>query len=248
MNKRWLLSIALVVALIPALACQALSGISITRGSGNVISQERQVSNFHQVDLSGIGDIILTQGDQEALTIDAEDNLMPLLRSDVQNGTLFLGLKDTTGRQNIMPTKPITFKLSVKNLDGVSISGSGSLQADSLKSTNLDLHASGSGKFIIHSLTADSLNTTISGSGDGEMAGEVKDQSITLSGSGNYQAGDLKSETCRITISGAGKMTVWATNTLDVRISGSGDVSYYGNPTLTKDISGSGTLNSLGNK
>jgi len=57
-----------------------------TVGSGTVVSQARQVQNFTELAMTTIGDVELTQGSTEGLTIEAEDNILPLLTSTVQNG------------------------------------------------------------------------------------------------------------------------------------------------------------------
>jgi hypothetical protein len=55
-------------------------------GSGNVITESRDVAGFNEIALGGIGTGIVTQGDEEALTIEAEDNLLPPIGSEVREG------------------------------------------------------------------------------------------------------------------------------------------------------------------
>jgi len=112
--------------LLVALTMGACAGPGLTQGSGHVRSESRTVQGFDQVVLTGSGELTITQGGAESLTIEAEDNILPLLRSDVSGGRLTLGGKDNAG---FSATQPIRYKLAVKNLHAVSVSGSGDATA-----------------------------------------------------------------------------------------------------------------------
>jgi hypothetical protein len=226
------------------LACQ-VGGLTGVRGSGNVVGEVREVSSFTGVALAGVGDLTIEVGERESLRIEAEDNLMPYLETEVRNGTLEIGVRDGV---NLNPTRPVRFYLTVEELDTIVLSGSGNIEAPDLEAERFSVTISGSGEVKMGDLSADILNVTISGSGNLDIAsGRVGEQDIIISGSGEYQAGDLSSRSVEITISGSGNATIWATDSLNVRISGSGSVNYYGNPRTTFSASGSGKVKSLGN-
>jgi Putative auto-transporter adhesin, head GIN domain len=204
---------ALMIVALVVTAC------SVTKGSGKVVSQTREVSGFSKVELSGSGELTIEKTGTESLTISAEDNLLPELTSEVSDGTLTLGTKPNT---TITPTKPIIYSLTVKDLSGIAVSGSGSAR--------------------VSNLTTNSLTTEISGSGTITASGTVNDQDVAISGSGDYQGEQLTSKTAKVQISGSGAASVFATDLLDVKISGSGTLTYGGNPQITQEISGSGKL------
>ena len=87
-----------------ALACGCSnfewSGTSI-KGSGNVVSETRQLTHFDRVTIFGSGHLTVVQGEQEGLTIQADDNLLPYIKSEVAGGSLKLGPEDV----NLRPTK-----------------------------------------------------------------------------------------------------------------------------------------------
>ncbi len=56
-------------------------GLRTIQGSGDVITESRDVSGFDSVSLTGIGRVIITQGDKESLTIEADDNLLEYITS-----------------------------------------------------------------------------------------------------------------------------------------------------------------------
>ena len=247
MRKRSIISILIILPLL-AMACASLPvlTLNVTRGSGKVISEPRDVKDFQSVTLSGSGDLIITQGDSEALRIEAEDNLMPLIESDVRAGTLYLGFKPNSG--SITTNVPVKYYLSVKNLFGVDLEGSGSVSADNLKAGNMAIILTGSGSVDIKVLTADTLKVTISGSGNTRLAGMVGHQTVELDGSGTYDASSLDTQQATAILTGSGNMTIWAKDSLNITISGSGNVNYYGKPTVNQIVSGTGNINSLGDK
>ena len=239
MNARYWRIVALLVVLVIA-----SSACSIVRGSGDIVSESREVSGFDSIDLSGVGEVIITQGEGESLTIETDDNVMEHITSEVRGGTLYLGTKPQT---NVFPTR-LVFTLGVDELMAADVSGSGSVEARSIETDNLQISVSGSGSVNVDLLAADDLKVRISGSGDVELAGEVPVQDIDISGSGKYRAVDLLSEDATVSVSGSGDATLWATGSLDADVSGSGTIDYYGNPTVNTSTSGSGEVNSMGEK
>ena len=235
-------SLVLTLAMLLVSAC----GFIPTLGSRNIISENRNVSGFDHLEVSGGGDVTIIQDGTEALTIETDDNVMQYVTSKVQAGTLSVGLEFPSLR-SVIPSR-LSLTLHVKDLSGITTSGSWNVASESLQAGNLDITTSGSGKVTIHTLTAKTLTVDISGSGEMNLAGNVKSQEITISGSGNYHAGDLQTQDTRVGVSGSGNVTAWATTSLDASVSGMGTISYYGSPQVAFNQSGSGNIKSLGNK
>jgi hypothetical protein len=189
------------------------------RGSGNVTTESRTVTGFTDIEISGSGKLIVEQGDSEALSITTDDNLMEYIAADVQGSKLTLGPK---GLVSLRPSDSITYKLSVKNLKSVGISG--------------DVTAEMTG------IRTESLLVAVSGSGDIRISGTAEAQKIAVSGSANYEAEGFNTKDAAISISGSGKAVLAVSDNLDVRVSGSADVEYIGSPHVTESISGSGTV------
>ncbi len=220
-------------------------GTHTVRGSGNVISETRAVSQFDRVSLFGSGHLTIIQGDQESLTIEADDNLLPLIKSGISGGLLKIGPENV----NLHPTKTIQYRLQLKNLREVQLAGALEAEAQSLKTDRLLLAITGSGKIQVPKLDTGELEVSISGSGDILLAGKAGRQRIQISGSGDYQAGDCGSQDTTVSVSGSGNATVWVQRTLEAHISGSGDIRYYGSPQVNSlNVAGSGSVHSLGNK
>jgi hypothetical protein len=188
-------------------------------GSGNVITETRQVSGFDRIRFRGSGRLIVDQTGVESLTVEAEDNIVPLLRSDVENGVLILGLRPGT---RIVAHRPIVFRLTVKQLTGIEASGSGSTEVSRLDTAQFVFEGSGSGK--------------------ARLSGRAGTQEVSLSGSGEYDAESVVSRTVDVRVSGSGDVLVNATESLDVEVSGSAEIRYVGEPRVSQRISGSGSV------
>lgn len=245
-QKRILTVVILLAALLAVTACNA--GVKVIRGSGNVVTEDRQVSNFDRIALEGSGEVIVTQGGSESLTVETDDNVMEHVKSEVENRTLTLGL--VTGIPtgvNVQSTTRLIFYVGVDDLNGLSISGSGDIEAKTIETERLEASISGSGNVRISNLAAGEVSADISGSGEVDLfGGEAAEQDISINGSGKYLAGDLCSAMVKVSVSGSGEATVCAMDTLDADISGSGNVNYYGQPSVNISGSGSGQINDMG--
>jgi hypothetical protein len=245
--KRHSMWLALMVVIVASLACAVpFVGSRTIKGSGNVVTEERDVSGFDRVALSGFGEVIITQGDKESLTVETDDNLMRYIETEVRGGTLELGFTDDDIL--LRPSKSIIFRLSVIDLTALDSSGAGLFEIDELDADRLGVTLSGAGDIRMDSLSANDLVITVSGAGNIKVAGQVKTQEVNLKALGNYNAPDLESQAATVRISGAGSASIWVHDTLDVTISGAGNVDYYGSPEVSKNISGVGKVTSQGDK
>jgi hypothetical protein len=216
-------------------------------GSGNVVTEARPVGAFREIAVEGTGQLVITQGDRESLTIEAEDNVLPAIESEVRNGRLTLD-RDGGGHwwfSSFRPRKPIIYHVTVKELTAVRLSGAAELRAGDLRASRLEVATEGAGEATLDRLTADELVVSLHGAGTIRASGTVTRQEVEMGGAGEYLAGDLASRDARVELRGAGEATVRVSDTLDVRISGPGEVSYIGNPQVKHQISGPGDLRPL---
>jgi hypothetical protein len=175
-------------------------------GSGKQVTEPRNVSGLNAVEVKGSGELTVEQTGMESLTITAEDNLLPYLTSDVSGGRLMLGTKENAG---ISSSSPVLYKLTVKNLDEITLGGSGAVNGKGLN--------------------ADSLKIVIGGSGSMTVEGTAARTEVLLAGSGSYRDDGLQSKDVKIKIMGSGRAVLAASEKLDVTIVGSGSVRYVGN-------------------
>lgn len=187
-------------------------------GSGVIITEARALSGFHAVELHGFGTVDIVRGEQEGVQVEADDNVVPLVRTEVVGGRLIIGLVSGTSLRNA------TLRVSVQ-------------------ATTLDeLATEGSVDATVTGLAGARFALSVRGSGDIELAGTSGDLSVDLDGSGDVDAGGLVAERATVRIEGSGDVRVQATSTLAATIDGSGDITYVGTPALSTNISGSGDI------
>lgn len=208
------------------------------RGSGEVVSETRDVTDFDGVDLSGQGHVTISIGDEFSLTISAEENIMPLLTSEVRGSTLVLG-----STASINPTEEITYELTMPLVALLRVSGSGRIDTPGVVNEGLEIEVSGSGAVQADDVSVADLQAEVSGSGMIGVSGEATHVQVSISGSGELEGENLTARTGVVNVSGSGSVVVEVTDDLEVDVSGSGSVEYIGDPpALDVDVSGSGNV------
>ena len=153
-------------------------GTSGTSGSGNVKTETRSVQGFDSVEFSGAGTLTIEQTGTESLEIQADDDVLPSLTSDVAGTTLQLGIKPGV---NIANEGPISYRLTVKELKGIVVSGAGEVTVTALDGAELSATHSGAGRMAV--------------------SGRVTSQVVDLSGVGEYDGSSLASQSADVTVS-----------------------------------------------
>lgn len=211
------------------------------RGSGKLMTQTRQVSGFNSISLDYPAHVLISQGNTESLKIEAEDNVLPGLKTEVNNHDLRIYYKVENGK-HVNATKLPTITIVVKDLSAIDFSSAGDLTVDTLKSDALRLSLSGAGNIKLNDVVTKALHLNLSGAGSMSASGRADDLDLNISGFGDFKGKDLASKTATVNLSGAGSAVVRVDDKLKAQISGAGSVSYYGSPDVTKQVSGVGSV------
>ncbi len=212
-------------------------------GSGVYQTETRSVTGYKGIKLSASFHVTVVQNGNEGVTIHADDNLLPFISTEVERGTLVIKWSE---RSLNVSHKKITITVSAKEIDDLSIAGSGHIMVDTLNSTRLKAAIAGSGDININNLTSDTIKVSIAGSGDFAAGGTTNDFEASIAGSGDIKAGRMKAKNSKLSIAGSGNAVLWTTDLLKLSIAGSGDVRYYGDATISKSVAGSGSVKRLG--
>jgi hypothetical protein len=219
----------------------------------DVLTETREVSDFDRVSLREFGELVITQGEEESLTIEARRNILSRIKTEVKASQLIIGSSGSWLDQlgdalaSSFRGERIRCNLTVKQLRGLEVSGAGAVRVGKIETDRLALQLRGAGDVNIESLDAEGLTVDLPGAGRISVAGRVAEQTVTISGAGSYDAPKLESQKAKVTLTGLGSATVWAVEGLDATIRGLGGVSYYGTPEVRKEITGAGGVKSLGN-
>ena len=241
----------------------------VIRGSGDMVTVDRVVKNFDRISITGLGEVNVEQGKDPSLSVTVDDNLLEYLQTEVENGTLILGFDpEKAKRKDLRPSDPVNFDITVPDLSGIAIYGSGDVKSEylNLDRFSLEIYGSGDvridrmicaglsinvlglGDIEVDDLEADYLDVSILGKGTVELAGEVVEQDINLPGMGKYLAGKLQSQIADVRMPGMADAKIWVTDELYADITGGGELRYYGNPKIYHSGPNRGDLESLGNQ
>ncbi len=214
-----------------------------TNIAGPTETQNRNVGDFHAISSSGSFDVEFRQGGAEVVKVEADAEVINEIVTEVKGGVLQIHAKNTHNWGNFWNNRHIKIYVTAKNLDNISLSGSGDFRIDNQLNTNdLALRISGSGDFS-GAINAKTVAVSISGSGDFKLSGKADESTVGISGSGDFNAGDLITKSTAIRVSGSGDANIYASEKLDAVVNGSGDVHYGGHPkSVSKSAHGSGDI------
>jgi len=216
-------------------------------GSGKVITQPREVSNFDSIEINYPAQVVVSQGSSESVKVEADDNFLPGLKTEVRGDTLEIFYKVEDGK-HVRPTKPVKITIVVKDLENVNFDGAGELTINGLETDELNVSTSGAGNLELNEITVENLSVSLSGAGNVSASGEAESLDLIISGVGKFDGKDLHSQSVSANLSGVGSATVWVDDELDAEISGAGSVNYYGSADVTRQVSGIGSVNHIANK
>jgi hypothetical protein len=197
-------------------ACHFGKGV---QGSGNLKTEKRNLPAFKGIETTGAYEVEVMCQKPASVEIEADDNIVPLIRTDVRDGVLYV-----TSEKSYNPSRAVTLRISLPELTSVSSRGAGEVTIQDAQSDDLKIESMGAASI--------------------KAAGKVKSATISSSGAGDIDANRLQAEKARVTVAGAASVSVYATEQLDVSVSGVGSVTYGGNPkTVNKSVSGIGSVN-----
>lgn len=233
----------LAVALPPASAQARGWHADKVQGSGHVKTETRALGHFNGVALALPGSMELRIGASESVTIETDDNLLPLIETVIENGTLQVR---ASNRANF-DAQRLKIVVQARAVDKLALDGSGSIDADPLRGARVTLDVGGSGSIRVKRIDSDALTVAVGGSGDVKVdGGAAAALSLSIAGSGDVDLGKLKSVKASVNIAGSGDAIVAVRDALNATIAGSGDVTYYGDPRISKTMMGSGSVSRAG--
>jgi hypothetical protein len=212
-------------------------------GSGVMARETRKAMDFNAISIRYPAEVKIAQGNLESVIVEAEDNLLPQLTTNVESGTLVIENSETNWSKRVNPTETVKITIVVKDLKKINLSSAGTLVVEGLTSDNIDLSLSGAGEVTLSGMKVGNLGVSLSGAGSINADGEAEDVKINISGLGSFDGKGLTSQVAEVVISGAGSATLRVEKELTAKVSGAGSVNYYGDPEVTRQISGAGSVN-----
>jgi len=213
------------------------------------ITQSIEVGNFDRIALhvnNVENEVVIKQGEHEALTIEACPDVFAKLKTEIQNGQLSIQMggswsdKISAALATSLSRLRIKYVVTVQHLTGLDITGLAHVRVDHIETDRLRVKFGGLGSLNVTGLNAQQLDVdvTMPGPCQVEVSGRVEEQHVSLNGMGEYSARELESHKATIALKGpGGHAVVRVEDELNVTSSGPGRVEYYGQPRVTKKVS-----------
>jgi hypothetical protein len=178
---------------------------SSIKGSGTAVNEERKIDYVSKVVVKGNFKVDITCGETTNLKVEAEDNILPLIETKVEDEKLTI-----KSLQNLTNLREIRIVLTTHTL------------------TELDCE--GKNTITIKGLNSDDFDLNIDGENEVAVEGKVDNFSTTIDGESKLLAKDLLTKFTQINLYGEGKAEINARKSLKAKVKGAGSVDYYGDP------------------
>ena len=228
------------IILVFASSCREISGRRV-RGSGNVISENRNETGFNRVDVSGAIDVYVKQDSSTSVKVEADDNILQYVI--VENNGSILEIY-TEHNINLRPSRKIKVYVSNPDYKELVVSGASSIRSENeISSTDaLHIEITGASEGRLE-LNAPKVSVNLGGASNANLRGRTKDFEGDASGASEIRGFDLLSENANVEASGASHIEVFASVRLDGQSSGASSVNYKGNAQVNVNKSGASSVN-----
>lgn len=214
---------------------------NVIKGSGNIITQTRNVAQFHSIETHYDISANIVYGPTQDVKVNGYANLLDIMESDVENGVLKLRYNN---RYNRVKNGNIVATITIPVLDKATIHGSGNISVSHITNPvafTAQIH--GSGNIWIDNMLSPNIIANINGSGDIYIAtSQFHNATFNIQGSGDIDARDSQVKEAVTSINGSGDIYARVADKLNATIQGSGNIYYWGQPVLQTNIQGSGRI------
>lgn len=210
-------------------------------GSGNIIKETRPVSEFNSISATGSIIVDIKNGSIPSLTIEADDNILPYIITDVSAKTLSIKLKGINNLRNAT----INIHIVLPIVTNLKTSASAQIRSsDIITNAEKILMAASSGSIISIKVDAPAIVAEASSGADIIVSGRTKNLTAKASSASKVNLFELHSESASASASSGGEIKVFASVGIIASASSGANVIYKGGATaVEKKVSSGGSVN-----
>lgn len=201
-------------------------------GSKNVIKQNRKITeNFKSIAVSTGIDLILSQGEKRDIIVEADDNIIDLLKTEVKDGVLRVYFD-----KSIVKAKAKKVYITIPTIISiVATSGAEVENKSEISGEEISLSAS-SGAEIDLVLKYNKIICSASSGAEVEIKGGCNNLTLDASSGSNIEAKELLSKNVTVNASSGANIKTLVSENISADASSGGNINYYGEPKV-KNIS-----------
>lgn len=209
-------------------------------GNGVIKTETRDPGAFEAVHVGSGIEADVTLGAVTSVVFEADENLLPLITTEVKEGALVVGLKPAW---MVSPTKPIRAHLVTPRLIAADASGGAKVDAPASEAPEFTANASGGARLSVCGLKTDRVVAVSSGGATVSLCGTTLELKVDASGGAIVFAEGLTADAVRLNASGGAMGKVFAVNAVTGVLSGGASFTVLGNPaTRQLELSGGATV------
>ena len=216
--------LALLFLLLPVLAagCHHRMRAEV-KGSGKRVVQKREISPFTSISTEGAFTIEVTCQKDPSLEVEGDDNVLEFVTAEVRGNELRL-----TSSKSFSTDEPVRFKITVPNLEGLTVSGAGRIDIKGMKNEKFEIDSNGAPNIVV--------------------AGTTNTIDIDSNGAGRIDTQNLRASRAVVESKGVSRIDLDVSEQLDITVSGPSTVTYTGDPVVNKTVNGPGKVEKRGSE
>jgi RNA polymerase sigma factor (sigma-70 family) len=201
------------------------------RGSGKIVTKEIDLKDFTLVEVSSVFRVEISKAAAFRTTIEADDNLLPLIKVTKEGMALRVAL-DTTNKSISSTMLKATIAMPV--LEGVKASGASQVHLGGFKSAKTFKANVAHASKLAGDVEAARVDLVVEGASTVTLKGSAKDGRISAAHACSLKLGEFALDRVDVTLKGACSASVNVKEKLDYDLADASHLEYRGDPTIGK--------------
>ncbi|WP_167616474.1 head GIN domain-containing protein [Maribellus sediminis] len=198
------------------------------KGNGNVTTEERELDQFDEIKASRGINLYLTQGESKTLVIEADENLIEVIETEVVGHELII-----RSTANVKNAKSFTVFVTAPKFEAIKgVAGCNIYSENEISADELELRAS-AGSNIKLEINAATVDAASSAGSNIKLEGLAEDFYGRASSGSNIKAEDLKTKNAEAKVNSGANIWITADKRLEANANSGGNIFYAGDPKET---------------
>lgn len=207
------------------------------KGNGEIVTESRNTKQeFTKISAQEGIMVYVTQAKEYAIKVEADENIIDLIGTDISDGNLKIHAIENIGRA----TKKVY--VSLPNITSLKSSSGAQLDSENKIKTKALIVDGSSGANMNLSIETNEVEIDASSGANLKLEGKAEDTNIDASSGGNINAKNLETQYCDADASSGGNLSIHVNKNLKAEASSGGNISYLGDPTVENNKSVSGSV------
>jgi len=195
-----------------------------------LVTETYELQDFSGLVIHGIGQVTITNGEVNSLTIVAEPAIIKNITHSIAEDTLYLDMTDDMSLASLDPRLSIQFLITAREVKSIQNFGSCSITGSDLSGKTLQIFQDAVGDITLSNLNYETVEVNLAGGGTVEVNGSIDEQIINMDGAVRFSSSETPSKIINAHLTGNSQAVVWVTDLLNVDTAENALFQFYGLP------------------